>query len=182
MYIYGGVRYTRAHHRSWREKSQEKSRLGWDLGSTETSQQIRSRTEPSRAGPSRADPGRSEPIQSGPGQAEPSRADPPSLPNFFPHRSLGSFFLKNDCFYNELYSFIHPVAGSRFGPLWHREESMAEPSRAKPSQAGPGRAEPSRDEPSRAEPSQADPSRSGPDRAKPSRAEPLPIPKLFPPP
>ena len=86
------------------------------------------------------------------------------------------------CFYNELYSCIHPVAGSLFGPLWHREESMAEPSRAKPSQAGPGRAEPSRDEPSRAEPSQADPSRSGPDRAKPSRVEPNPslYPNFFP--
>ncbi len=126
------------------EKVRKKSRLGWDLASTGTSQQIRSRTEPSRAKPSRANPGRSELIRSRPGQAQPSRADPPSFPNFFPRHSFGSFFCKNVFFYNELCSFVRPVAGSHCGTFLALGGigGRAELSQTDPSRAGPGRAEP----------------------------------------
>ena len=63
------------------EKVRKKSRLGRDLASTGTSQQIRSRTEPSRAKPSRANPGRSELIRSRPSLAEPI---PPRSRTFSP--------------------------------------------------------------------------------------------------
>ena len=145
IYIYMGVSETQARTAvAGGEKVRKKSRLGWDLASTGTSQQIRSRTEPSRAKPSRANPGRSELIRSRPGQAQPSRADPPSFPNFFPRRSFGSFFCKNVNFYNELCSFVRPVAGSHCGTFLALGGigGRAELSQTDPSRAGPGRAEP----------------------------------------